>query len=81
MACQENVSTTEVLLASGHNWPDPDKTRQEFGRGCMAIATSAPIRMAGKSRPTIASAVVSERANGDTGVMSLPMVVSVAKLK
>jgi hypothetical protein len=54
---------------------------QELGRDCMAMATRAPIRIAGKSWPTMASAVVSERANGETGMMSLPMVVSVAKLK
>ena len=53
----------------------------EFARGCMAIATSAPIRIAGKSCPTIASAVVIERANGSIGAMSLPIVVSVAKPK
>jgi hypothetical protein len=53
----------------------------EFARGCIAIATSAPIKIAGKSCPTIASAVVIERANGSIGVISLPIVVSVAKLK
>jgi len=47
----------------------------------MAMATRAPIRVAGKSWPTMASAIVSERANGCSGVILLPTVVSVPKLK
>ena len=53
---------------------------QDFGRDCMAMATKAPIKIAGKSRPTEDSAMVSERAIGLTGLMSLPRVVSVVKL-
>ena len=53
---------------------------QDFGRDCMAMATKAPIKIAGKSRPTEDSAMVSERAIGLTGLMSLPKVVIVAKL-
>ncbi len=53
---------------------------QDFGRDCMAMATKAPIKIAGKSRPTEDSAIVSERAIGLTGLMSLPRVVSVVKL-
>src|SRR5215831_78754 len=34
------------------------------GRDCKAMATKAPIRVAGKSWPTSASAMASERANG-----------------
>jgi hypothetical protein len=39
-------------------------TGLEVGRDCMAMATSEPIRITGKSWPTMASAMVRERANG-----------------
>ena len=49
-------------------------------RDSMAMATSAPIRIVGKSWPVMASAVVSERANDPVGAIVLPIVVSVVKL-
>src|SRR5277367_4619868 len=46
------------------------------------MATSAPIRIAGKSCPTTASAIASDRAKGFSGSTSpKPTVVSVVKLK
>ena len=38
-------------------------------RDCIAMATSAPMRVAGKSWPTMASAMVSERAKGSRGAI------------
>lgn len=54
---------------------------QDFAPDRSAIATSAPISVAGKSCPTTASAMVSDRANGSSGAIVLPTVVRVAKLK
>src|SRR5208282_5019072 len=53
----------------------------DLGCDCMAMATRAPIRMAGKSWPQTASAMVSARAKGSAGAISLPTVVRVQKLK
>jgi len=47
----------------------------------MAMATSAPMKIAGNNWPTMASAMESERAIGDTGVISPPTVVRMLKLK
>jgi hypothetical protein len=53
----------------------------DFARDCIAMATNAPMNMAGNSWPTIASAIVNDRAYGFNTLISLPTVVSVPKLK
>src|ERR1700721_3189712 len=45
---------------------------QDFGRDCMAMATKAPIKIAGKSRPTEDSAIVGGGGIGLRGLMSPP---------
>src|SRR5271168_2137345 len=69
------------IISVFENLCDECQTLHDFERDCMAIATSAPMNMAGNSWPTIASAIASDRAYGFNTLISLPTVVSVPKLK
>ena|ERR1700732_1487424 len=82
--CREFRSKRRLRLwppnFSSENFDGFRRAVQDFWRDCIAIPTKAPMKIAGKSWPTEDSAIVSERAEGLIGLMSLPRVVSVAKL-